>query len=92
MKHTNQKIYVRNKLLLLRKSRTIYQAGGAIVVFGTSHMEIVTSRERNKYLDDGFCSIGAGRGTRSSTGTVRCDNIWGDKREIENKNNHFYSI
>ena len=65
---------------------------GAVVLFRSTHMEIVTSRERNRFFSDGFCSIGSGRGLRSATGTIKCDSIWLSTREIENKNNNFYTL
>lgn len=67
---------------------------GAIVVFGDSHTEIITTTKTYLIADDGFCSIGAGRGNRSSTGTIRCDSSLTpfETREIENSNNTYYTL
>lgn len=65
---------------------------GAIVLFGTHHMEIVTSRNHNTFFDDDFCSIGAGRGSRSATGIEKCDDFSSETREVENSDNSFYTL
>lgn len=68
---------------------------GAIVVFGSTHTEIITSITNTSWFaDDGFCSIGAGRGIRSATGTIRCDSSLtpSETREIENSNNSYYTV
>ncbi|MBP1221984.1 hypothetical protein [Flavobacterium sp. 1355] len=59
---------------------------GDIAAFGGIHVEIVTKVNRGqKLFDDDFCSRGAGRGS-SDFGTERCEGIFGNKREIDNKN------
>lgn len=67
---------------------------GAIVVFGSTHTEIITETKTYWIADDGFCSIGAGRGGRSDTGTIRCDSssTISGQREIENDNNSYYTL
>jgi hypothetical protein len=67
---------------------------GAIVVFGDSHTEVITSTITYLFADKGFCSIGAGRGNRNSTGTIRCDNSLTpfESREIEDPNNSYYTL
>ncbi len=74
------------------KSRHVHR--GAIVVFGTTHMEIVTSLKKFLIADDGFCSIGAGRGEEDSTGTIRCDGALtpSGSRELENDSNSYYLV
>jgi hypothetical protein len=44
-----------------------------------------------KLFDDDFCSRGAGRGS-SDFGTERCEGIFGNKREIDNKNIRLLTI
>ena len=59
------------------KKRNSYKEvqGGDIVVFGEQHVEIITSIENHLIADNGFCSIGAGRGERGSDGMVNLDVI-----------------
>ena len=54
-------IYMGKSSLRKRNSYKDVEAGD-ICVFGTGHVEIITSIQRNLIADDGFCSIGAGRG------------------------------
>ncbi len=67
---------------------------GDIVVFGTTHIEIITSIQKNSFFDDEFCSMGAGRGVnRKQVGSG--DWGWGapyigGSREIEDNNNNTY--
>lgn len=77
-----------------KKVTTNKVSRGCIVVFGNTHTEIITSIKKYKFADDGFCSIGAGRGNRSSTGTIRCDGSMNpdETREIENPNNTYYTL
>jgi hypothetical protein len=69
---------------------------GDIVVFGTTHVEIITDVQNNWIADDGFCSIGAGRGgTKEDMGDIRCDSDnWyvGGSRELNDPNNTYYHI
>jgi hypothetical protein len=76
---------------------------GDIVVFGDSHVEIVTEiRKYGWYADDGFCSIGAGRGNPHShklgDGQPKCDHFYSyslprqNSRELEDKNNSYYQL
>lgn len=67
---------------------------GAIVVFGDSHTEIITSLKTYMFADKGFCSIGAGRGNRSETGIIKCDSSLTpfETREIEASNNSYYTL
>ncbi|WP_299431378.1 hypothetical protein [uncultured Aquimarina sp.] len=69
---------------------------GDIVVFGKSHVEIITSITKHVFSDDGFCSIGAGRGQRGSSGdgTIRCDSAlsFSESRELENDNNTYFYL
>ncbi len=91
-------IYRGQSFLRKRKRYKDVQAGD-IVLFGKSHVEIVTSIQENIFADDGFCSIGAGRGGDSSTGrdsmgSIRCDK-WIElynHRELNNENNTYYTL
>lgn len=73
---------------------------GDICVFGSHHVEIITRIQKNTFADDGFCSIGAGRGVnREQVGNVKCDSDWGwglpyvgGSRELKDKNNSYYYI
>ncbi len=76
---------------------------GDIVVIGTGHVEIVTRIEKNWVFDDGFCSVGAGRGLSpdrsGGDGTVKCDSDFGrflpkigGPREIEDSNNTYFYL
>ena len=90
-------IYMGKSFLRKRKSYKDVEAGD-IVVFGTSHVEIITSVQNNWILDDGFCSIGAGRGGsgesgRDNMGKVKCDGFFsGITRELDNSDNSYYSL
>jgi hypothetical protein len=67
---------------------------GCVVVFGSTHVEIITEMKKYSYADTGFCSIGAGRGSRDETGMVKCDTsltIFG-RRELEDPNNSYYHV
>ncbi len=78
-----------------RASYTDVQIGD-IVVIGTGHVEIITRIEKNLVFDDGFCSIGAGRGERGEDGDgkVRCDssNYFKETRELKNPNNTYFYL
>lgn len=67
---------------------------GHIVVFGQTHMEIVTKTISFWIADDGFCSAGTGRSSREQTGTIKCDGAWraSGQREIGNSDNRYYSV
>ncbi|MBQ4818595.1 hypothetical protein [Aquimarina sp. MMG016] len=69
---------------------------GDIVVIGTGHVEIITSLENHFIADDGFCSVGAGRGERGNNGDgrIRCDGAFNPRetRELDNKNNTYFYI
>jgi len=96
--YTPSQIYNGKSPLKIRTSDKDVQVGD-IVVFNNDygegeHVEIITKIQRNHMCDDGFCSIGVGRGgTRRDTGSIRCDDSWAseDKREFNHKNT-FYSI
>ncbi len=53
-------IYMGKSFLRKRNSYKDVQKGD-IVVFGSSHVEIIIDIENNWIDDNGFCSIGAGR-------------------------------
>ena len=83
---------------LLHK-RSSYKAveAGDIVVFGTHHMEIITEIRKHWLADDGFCSIGAGRGEnpeeQGGDGKERCDLTYSRRnevRELENPDNSYF--
>ncbi|WP_064968175.1 hypothetical protein [Tenacibaculum ovolyticum] len=88
-------IYMGKSFLRKRNSYKDVQKGD-IVVFGSSHVEIITDIENNWIADNDFCSIGAGRGgNRYDMGDVRCDSHkWyiGGSRELKDSNNTYYSI
>jgi len=74
---------------------------GDIVVFGDYHVEIITEIQNNWIADDGFCSIGAGRGnSRDDMGSIRCDSkggifgipYIGGARELEDSNNTYFYL
>ncbi|MDD3005445.1 hypothetical protein [Flavobacterium sp.] len=67
---------------------------GAIVVFGSTHTEIITEIKTYLIADNGFCSLGAGRGNRRDTGTLRCDSSLtsSEIREIEYPKNTYYTL
>jgi len=71
---------------------------GDIVVFGKGHVEIVTSLADHWFADDGFCSIGAGRGDsydNNGNGQIKCDPSGMDRyesRELENTNNTYFYL
>jgi hypothetical protein len=70
---------------------------GDIVVFGTQHVEIITEIIKNWIADDGFCSIGAGRGVNpvsiAGDGKIKCDSFFSfGTRELENKSNSYFHI
>lgn len=86
-------IYMGKSFLKKRNSYKDVQAGD-IVVFGKGHVEIITEIKNNWIADDGFCSIGAGRGAgREDMGSIRCDSFFSDgRRELENSNNSYYYL
>lgn len=69
---------------------------GDIVVIGTGHVEIITSLVSHIFADDGFCSIGAGRGNdRQGTGNgqIKCDQAFSSStRELDNDYNTYYYL
>ncbi len=86
----------------LRK-RSDYKAvkAGDIVVFEDYHVEIITKVQNNWIVDDGFCSIGAGRGgSRDDIGSIRCDDqggafgipYLGGARELKDNNNTYFHL
>jgi len=88
-------IYKGKSSLKKRKNYKDVQAGD-ICVFGTLHVEIITKVQNNWISDDGFCSIGAGRGiSREQMGKVKCDgfiDLSFGSRELDNNNNTYYYI
>lgn len=79
------------------KKRNSYKdvKSGDICVFGTGHVEIITNLKSYSWSDNGFCSIGAGRGDgRSSMGTIRCDTATTmySTRELDNNNHSYYYL
>ncbi|ENA1795619.1 hypothetical protein ABF176_002466 [Flavobacterium psychrophilum] len=75
---------------------------GDVVVFGTHHVEIITEIKKYWIADDGFCSIGAGRGRSYEDsygdGKIKCDTSlsWSflgeNSRELEDKNNSYFYL
>ncbi|MCV6630623.1 MAG: hypothetical protein OIF50_12295 [Flavobacteriaceae bacterium] len=74
---------------------------GDIVVFGDYHVEIIIEIEKNWIADDGFCSIGAGRGgSAKDMGSIRCDShggafgipYLGGARELKDNNNTYFYL
>ena len=92
-------IYSGQSFLRKRNSYKEVKAGDIVVFkYGGSpkHVEIITEVQKNRFADDGFCSIGAGRGQkRSDLGVVKCDSHrWfiGGRRELEDKGNIYFYI
>lgn len=75
------------------KSKDVKRGTIAVLLNG-HHIEIITSLKKYWISDDGFCSIGAGRGTRNETGSIKCDSgsTSSETREIENPNNKYFEI
>jgi len=93
-----KQIYKGQSTLKKRKSYKDVKEGD-IVVFGTSHVEIITKINDNWISDDGFCSIGAGRATNPKNdegdGKEKCDNFIDlsfGARELNKKNNSYYYL
>ncbi|WBX77256.1 hypothetical protein PG911_03060 [Tenacibaculum ovolyticum] len=86
-------IYMGKSSLRKRNSYKDVEAGD-VCVFGTGHVEIITSIQRNLIADDGFCSIGAGRGgNRSNMGLIKCDSFFSfGKRELDNDNHTYFHV
>ncbi|WP_422092011.1 hypothetical protein [Tenacibaculum ovolyticum] len=89
-------IYMGKSSLRKRNNYKDVEAGD-ICVFGTHHVEIITSIQKNLIADDGFCSIGAGRGVNPETidgdGNIKCDSFFSiGTRELENNNNTYFYI
>ncbi|MFM2375041.1 MAG: hypothetical protein RLZZ165_138, partial [Bacteroidota bacterium] len=91
----------RSPLRRIRNSKDVLP--GDIVVFGDSHVEIVTEIRKHGWgADDGFCSIGAGRGNPHShdegDGQPVCDHFysfsfpWQKSRELGDTNNSYYQL
>jgi len=90
-------IHMGKSFLRKRNSYKDVKAGDVVVFKHNGrweHVEIITSVKKNTFSDDGFCSIGAGRGlspnNSNGTGREKCDSFFSDStREIDN-NNHAY--
>ncbi len=90
-------IYMGKSFLRRRNSYRDVQAGD-IVVFRHNgrweHVEIITRIQKNTFSDDGFCSIGAGRGlspnNNHGTGKEKCDGFFSDPTREINNNSHTY--
>jgi hypothetical protein len=88
-------IYMGKSFLRKRSSYKDVQTGDICVFrnfYGDwSHVEIITKIQNNWIADDGFCSIGAGRGkSKDYMGSVECDSFFAlGKRELDN-NDHCY--
>ncbi len=81
-----KQIYAGSSFLSKRNSYKDVKAGD-ICVFGSHHVEIITSVQKNLIADDGFCSIGAGRGgNKGDMGLIKCDSFF--SLEIPVKVNH----
>ena len=92
-------IYTGRSFLRKRSTYKTVQAGDIVVFkYGgiPTHVEIITKIQNNWIADDGFCSIGAGRGgSRSDMGTIKCDSHnWyiGGRRELKDSGNQCYYI
>ncbi|MGH1387855.1 hypothetical protein [Kordia sp.] len=68
--------------------------GTIAVMLNGIHVEIITSLKTYYFSDKGFCSIGAGRGTKSETGSIKCDSgtTFAGTREIENTDNKYFKL
>lgn len=69
--------------------------GNIVTMHDGAHTEIVTkSPLKFDFADDGFCSIGAGRSSRSELGTTKCDSssTISEDREINNSSNAYHSV
>ncbi|WP_281980665.1 hypothetical protein [Tenacibaculum mesophilum] len=89
-----EQIYMGKSSLRKRKNYKDVKVGD-IVVFGKGHVEIITSIQKYWVADDGFCSIGAGRGRgRSYMGSIECDGALtlSGKRELNNSNHTYFYI
>lgn len=68
---------------------------GDICVFGMGHVEIITKIQPKEYIkDDGFCSIGAGRGgNRGDMGLIKCDSFFSlGTRELDNNKHTYFKL
>jgi hypothetical protein len=98
-----KQIYAGHSTLHKRRNVKDVQVGD-IVVFGTSHVEIITELRKNQVIfssfkaDNGFCSIGAGRGDNPTNnkgdGKVRCDSTFtpSEDRELGNSEHSYYYL
>ncbi|MCQ4140628.1 hypothetical protein [Chryseobacterium sp. EO14] len=91
-----RQIYAGKSFLNKRSNYKDIKAGD-IVVFGTHHVEIITEIKKFWLADDGFCSIGAGRGRsyeeREGDGKIKCDSFFSfGTRELENKDNSYFYL
>ncbi len=86
-------IYKGKSSLRKRNSYKDVQVGD-ICVFGTHHVEIITGIQNNWVADDGFCSIGAGRGgSREEMGLMKCDSFFASgSRELDNDDHTYFQI
>lgn len=68
--------------------------GTIVLMLSGIHMEIITSLKDYWFADKGFCSIGAGRGIKSETGTIKCDSSTSsdENRHLNNPQNNYYSL
>ncbi len=90
--YSPNQIYYNHSPLKKRESYKDVEIGD-IVLFGETHMEIITDIEHNWIADDGFCSIGAGRPNKSEMGIEKCDGFFSDNtREIDNRNHSYYYL
>lgn len=91
-------IYMGKSFLKKRNSYKNVQAGDICVFRNSlgdwSHVEIITETHDNWIADDGFCSIGAGRGgSRDNMGSIKCDSFFSsDKRELDNDDHTYFYI
>ena len=100
-----RQIYLRQSTLTKRRNVEEVQVGD-IVVFGTHHVEIITELRKNQVIfagfksDDGFCSIGAGRGysrtdrNNIGDGKQKCDSAFtpSEDRELGNSEHSYFYL
>lgn len=70
-------------------------AGNIVTFHNGGHTEIVTKAPiKFVFADDGFCSIGAGRGDIETIGKESCDGslTFSNDREIDNPNNAYHGV
>ncbi|MGB0879538.1 MAG: hypothetical protein ACPGTO_03125 [Polaribacter sp.] len=97
-KHYFDPKQISNGESFLKKRRNYEEVqAGDICVFGKHHVEIIIKIHNNWISDDGFCSIGAGRGVNPNSikgdGKKKCNSFFANAtREINNNNNSYYYI